>query len=219
MQHDGPAAVLCEWERFMTTIVGISGSLRRQSFNSALLRAAIEFIPAGSTLEIASIKDIPLYNGDDEAAEGIPEVVAKLKDKIAVADGLLLCTPEYNNSIPGVMKNAIDWLSRPPDDIGRVFSGKPVAVMGASPGPFGTLLAQNAWLSVLRTLRTQPWLVGRLIVSRAGTVFNASRNGVQRARRSDGRQSSRPAPRLRAGLRRIRREARVIVQAEQSVGY
>jgi chromate reductase, NAD(P)H dehydrogenase (quinone) len=155
----------------MTTIIGISGSLRRQSFNSALLRAGVALMPADTQLDIASIQDIPLYSGDVES-EGIPPAVSALKDRIASADGLLLCTPEYNNSIPGVMKNAIDWLSRPSDDIARVFGGKPVAVMGASPGPFGTQLSQNAWLPVLRTLRTQPWFAGRLMVSRASNVFN-----------------------------------------------
>ncbi len=156
----------------MSTIIGISGSLRRQSFNSSLLRAAVELMPAGVELDIAGIHEIPLYNGDVESEQGIPAAVSALKDRIAAADGLLLCTPEYNNSIPGVMKNAIDWLSRPPDDSARVFGGKPVAVMGASPGPFGTLLSQNAWLPVLRTLRMQPWFAGRLMVSRAGTVFD-----------------------------------------------
>jgi NAD(P)H-dependent FMN reductase len=81
-------------------------------------------------------------------------------------------TPEYNNSIPGVFKNAIDWLSRPPADIARVFGGRPVGVIGASPGGFGTILAQNAWLPVLRTLGAQFWPGGRLQVSRAGGVFN-----------------------------------------------
>jgi len=80
---------------------------------------------------------------------------------IAAADGLLLVTPEYNNSIPGVFKNAIDWLSRPPADISRVFGGKPVAIIGASPGGFGTILSQEAWLPVLRTLGTKPWFGGR----------------------------------------------------------
>jgi len=155
----------------MTVIVGISGSLRSASLNSALLRAAVGFAPSGTTIEIASIADIPLYNGDVES-QGIPGPVTELKDRIAAADALLLCTPEYNNSVPGVLKNAIDWLSRPPDDIARVFHDKPVAVMGASPGPFGTLLSQNAWLPILRTLRTRPWFAGRLTVSRAGTVFN-----------------------------------------------
>jgi chromate reductase, NAD(P)H dehydrogenase (quinone) len=97
-----------------------------------------------------------------------------LKERIVAADGLLLVTPEYNNSMPGVFKNAIDWLSRPSADIGRVFGGLPVAVMGASPGGFGTLLAQTAWLPVLKTLGTETWFGGRLQVSRAGDVFDAS---------------------------------------------
>lgn len=155
----------------MITLIGISGSLRRESLNSALLRAAAGMMPGSATLEIADIRNIPLYDGDVER-EGIPPSVTALKDRIASAHGLLLVTPEYNNSIPGVMKNVIDWLSRPPDDIARVFHGRPVAVMGASPGPYGTLLAQNAWLPVLRTLRTDPWFEGRLAVARAGTVFN-----------------------------------------------
>ncbi|RZI41987.1 NAD(P)H-dependent oxidoreductase [Herbaspirillum sp. HC18] len=156
----------------MTTIVGIAGSLRAASFNASLLRAAAGVMPDGAVLEIGSIKGIPLYDGDVEANEGIPETVTRLKDQIAAADGLLLVTPEYNNGIPGVFKNAIDWLSRPPADIPKVFGNRPVAVMGASPGGFGTILAQNAWLPVLRTLGTQPWFGGRLLVSRAGGVFN-----------------------------------------------
>jgi NAD(P)H-dependent FMN reductase len=157
----------------MSTLIGISGSLRRGSFNAALLRAATALMPAGSTLEFQSIADIPLYDGDLETAQGIPPAVTRLKDAIAAADGLLLATPEYNNGIPGVAKNAIDWLSRPASDIARVFGSKPAAVIGASPGGFGTLLAQNAWLPVLRTLGTDHWAGGRLLVSRAGTVFAA----------------------------------------------
>lgn len=158
----------------MITLIGISGSLRRQSFNTALLRAAAELMPEGSTLEIADISAIPLYNGDVESADGIPAVVTQLKDRIAASHGLLLSTPEYNNSIPGVLKNTIDWLTRPASDIPAVFGNRAVAVMGASPGPFGTLLSQNAWLPVLRTLRTRPWFEGRLMVSRAAGVFNES---------------------------------------------
>lgn len=134
----------------MTTIIGIAGSLRTGSINSAVLRAAAQFMPAGSTLEIASIKGIPLYDGDLEAQEGIPQPVTDLKDRIAAADGLLLATPEYNNSIPGVFKNAIDWLSRPSADIPRGFHNRSTAIIGASPSGFGTVLAQNAWLPVLR---------------------------------------------------------------------
>jgi chromate reductase len=157
----------------MITLVGISGSLRKGSFNSAVLRAAAELMPSDSALTIESIAGIPLYDGDEEAASGIPAPVARLKDAIAAADGLFLVSPEYNNSVPGVTKNAIDWLSRPPADIGRVFGGKPVAIAGASPGGFGTVLAQNAWLPVFKTLGADLWSGGRLLVSRAGGVVDA----------------------------------------------
>jgi NAD(P)H-dependent FMN reductase len=153
-------------------IVGISGSLRKGSYNTALLRAAVGLMPQGAELEIGSIAGIPLYDGDLEAAQGIPTAVQLLKNSIAEAQGLLLVTPEYNNSIPGVFKNAIDWLSRPSSDIAKVFGDRPVGVIGASPGGFGTILAQNAWLPVLRTLGTRPFFGGRLQVSRAGNVFN-----------------------------------------------
>jgi NAD(P)H-dependent FMN reductase len=156
----------------MTTIIGIAGSLRVGSFNYALLRAAVTLMPDGATLKIGSIKGIPLYDGDVEDREGIPAAVAALKDQIAAADGLLLVTPEYNNAMPGVFKNAIDWLTRPPADSARVFANRPVAVIGASPGGFGTILAQGAWLPVLRTLGTRPWFKGRLMVSRADSLFD-----------------------------------------------
>lgn len=157
----------------MTRILGISGSLRRGSFNTSLLRTAAESMPAGSELIIASIENIPLYNYDVEA-QGIPQAVTDLKKQIIDASGLLLATPEYNNSVPGVLKNTIDWLSRPATDIKIVFAGRPVAVMGASPGGFGTVLSQNAWLPILRTLQTRPWFGGRMMVSRAGSVFDAN---------------------------------------------
>jgi len=152
-------------------IVGISGSLRRASFNTSLLRNAVDLMPANAHLRIETIEGIPLYNADVEVADGIPSRVAELKRAIAESDGLLLATPEYNNSIPGVLKNAIDWLSRPPSDIKTVFGNKPVAVMGASPGGFGTILSQSAWLPVLRTLGTTLFS-GRLLVSRAHAVFD-----------------------------------------------
>jgi NAD(P)H-dependent FMN reductase len=156
----------------MATILGLSGSLRRGSFNTMLLRAAVELQPAGTTIDIASIRGIPLYDADVEAAEGIPAAVLELKARISAADGLLIATPEYNNSIPGVLKNAVDWLSRPGTDIPRVFGGLPVAIIGATPGAGGTILAQAAWLPVLRTLGTAPWFGSRLIVSTAGNVFD-----------------------------------------------
>lgn len=156
----------------MSKIVGIAGSLRSGSYNAALLRVAVDVVPAGSTLQIATIKGIPLYDGDVEQKGGIPQAVQDLKNQITACDGVLLATPEYNNSMPGVFKNAIDWLSRPPADIPRVFGNRPIALIGASPGGFGTVLSQNAWLPVLRTLGMRPWFGGRLMVSRAGSVFN-----------------------------------------------
>lgn len=156
----------------MATIVGLCGSVRRASFNRMLLRAVAEAAPPGTSVEIASIREIPLYDGDLEAERGIPTPVQQLKDRIAAADGLLIVTPEYNNSIPGVLKNAIDWLSRPPVDIPRVFHRRPVAVIGATPGGGGTALAQAAWLPVLRTLGMLPWFEGRLMISGAGKVFD-----------------------------------------------
>jgi len=156
------------------TILGLSGSLRRASFNSGLLRAAADVAPEGVTIQIGSIREVPLYDGDLEAASGLPTAVRELQSQLGAADALLLVTPEYNNGIPGVLKNAIDWLSRG-EGLG-LFVGKPVAVIGASPGGFGTILAQNHWLPVLRTLKTDLWTQGRLMVSRAESLFDDQGN-------------------------------------------
>ena len=157
----------------MIKILGVAGSLRRGSFNAALLRAATELMPEGATLSTGTIHGIPLYDFDVEQ-QGIPPAVKLLKEQLAAADGLLLVTPEYNNSIPGVFKNAIDWLSRPPADVPRLFKGRPVTLIGASPGNFGTVGAQRAWLPVLRTLQTRPWFGAPLYVSGAAKVFDES---------------------------------------------
>jgi chromate reductase, NAD(P)H dehydrogenase (quinone) len=172
----------------MPALLGISGSLRAGSFNTALLRAAAGLLPAGCTLEVATLHGIPLYDGDAEARDGVPAAVQALKDRVAGCDGLLLATPEYNNGVPGVLKNAIDWLSRPASDIARVFGDRPVAVLGASPGGFGTVLAQNAWLPTLRTLGTRPWFGGRLMVARAGQVFDADGQMVDEKMRAQLQQ-------------------------------
>ena len=118
----------------MTTLIGLSGSLRRGSFNTALLRAASALLPPDASLDLRTLHGIPLYDADVETGEGIPASVVTLKEAIVSADGVLLATPEYNNGIPGVFKNAIDWLSRPADDIKRIFGSKPIALIGASPG-------------------------------------------------------------------------------------
>ena len=158
----------------MTRILGISGSLRAGSFNTALLHAAQEEA-SGSEIEFdaATLHGIPLYDGDAEARDGEPEAVAALKQRILASDGVLLVTPEYNNGIPGVFKNAIDWLSRGTPDIPAVFGGRPFALIGASPGGFGTVMSQAHWLPVLKTLGVQLWAGNRLMVSRAGQAFDA----------------------------------------------
>jgi chromate reductase, NAD(P)H dehydrogenase (quinone) len=158
----------------MHTVLGLAGSLRAGSYNAALLRAAAEVAPSDLALEIGSIRGIPLYDGDVEKANGIPVEVVRLKESVVRCEALLLVTPEYNNSIPGVFKNAIDWLSRPPADIARVFGNRPVALMGASPGYFGTKLAQTAWLPVLRTLGARVYFGESLHVSRAAQAFDTS---------------------------------------------
>ena len=156
----------------MVNLVGIAGSTRKNSLNSFLLRAAAANAPDGVTIEIGTIRGIPLYDGDEESATGIPSAVSVLKELVAKSDGLLLVTPEYNHSIPGVFKNAIDWMTRPPADAARVFTGRPVALMGATPGQGGTMLAQAAWSPVLRALGMAPWFGAKLHVSGANKVFD-----------------------------------------------
>ena len=157
----------------MTRILGISGSLRAGSFNTALLRAAADVAGDGIEVEVATLHGIPLYDGDAEAQDGEPAAVTTLKKKIIASDGVLLVTPEYNNGIPGVFKNGIDWLSRGKPDIPAVFGDKPFALVGASPGGFGTILSQNHWLPVLKTLGVRLWAGQKLMVSRAGSAFDA----------------------------------------------
>jgi chromate reductase len=119
-------------------ILGIAGSLRRGSFNAATLRAAQALAPDGMTIDSFDIGQFPLYN-EDVRQQGFPPVVEDLRNRIKAADGLLIVTPEYNYSIPGVLKNAIDWASRPPE---QPFDGKPIGIMGASGGVLGTARAQ-----------------------------------------------------------------------------
>jgi chromate reductase len=121
-------------------ILGFAGSLRRGSLNRALLRAAAERAPDGMRIDIFDLVEVPLYNGDVEA-EGDPEGVRRLKAAISAADGVLMATPEYNHGVPGVMKNAVDWASRPPRD--APLNGKPVGLIGASPGMTGTARGQS----------------------------------------------------------------------------
>lgn len=119
-------------------LLGISGSLRKNSLNTAALRACQDLLPAGVTLSLFDIAAIPLYN-EDVREQGFPLAVQQFREQIAAADALIFATPEYNYSIPGVLKNAIDWASRPPE---QPFENKPIALIGATPGGLGTSRSQ-----------------------------------------------------------------------------
>ncbi|MCG2591723.1 NAD(P)H-dependent oxidoreductase [Ramlibacter sp. XY19] len=150
-------------------VLGISGSLRKGSYNSMALRAAQKLAPEGVTVEIADISRIPMYN-DDVRAAGEPAEVAALKAQIRAADAVLLVTPEYNFSIPGVLKNTLDWMSRPPEP---PFDGKPVAIMGASPGPVGTARVQYDLRKVLVFMNTFTVNKPEVFISNCAAKFNA----------------------------------------------
>jgi chromate reductase, NAD(P)H dehydrogenase (quinone) len=155
-------------------VLGVSGSLRKNSFNSAALHAAQALAPQGMSIKIAEIGDFPLYNEDVRAA-GFPAPVERFRSEIAAADALLFVTPEYNFSVPGVLKNAIDWASRPPN---QPFSEKPVALMGASGGPVGTARAQYHLRQVLYGLNA--FLVNKpeVFIGQAPTKFDEAGNLV-----------------------------------------
>lgn len=155
----------------MTRILILSGSLRAASCNTLLAHAATALLPEGASAEVATLHGIPLYDGDVEEREGMPPAVLALKQKVLAADGLLLATPEYNSGMPGVLKNGLDWLSRA--DRQAVFRGRPVGLMGATPGGFGTLGAQAAWLPVLKALAMQVYSGGTLYLSRVHTALDA----------------------------------------------
>ena len=158
----------------MTHIVALAGSLRSGSYNLALARTCADLAPTGCRIDVATPRGIPVYDGDLEAESGLPEAVETLKERIVAADGVILATPEYNQGVPGVFKNTIDWLSRPPADIARVFRERPVALCGASAGRNGTRAAQYAWLATLRTLGVQLWNGGQLYLASAGDRIDAT---------------------------------------------
>jgi chromate reductase, NAD(P)H dehydrogenase (quinone) len=153
-------------------ILGIAGSLRKGSFNRAALRAAQQLAPEGASIESFDLEGIPLFNQDLEAQ--VPARVAELKAKVRAADAVLLVTPEYNYSIPGVLKNAIDWGSRPPVD--NCWNGKPVAIMGASPGRLGTARAQSHLRQVFVFLNMFPVNQPEVLISSARDKFDAEGN-------------------------------------------
>jgi chromate reductase len=150
-------------------ILGLSGSLRSGSHNTALLRAAAMSLPSGAELEVYDgLRDLPAYDADLDTPETEPDSVARLRAAIAQADGVLIATPEFNGSIPGALKNALDWASRPfPDNAMR---GKPVAVVGASTGLFGAVWAQAETRKVLGIIGADV-LDGELPVGQASGAF------------------------------------------------
>ena len=157
-------------------ILGLGGSLRKASFNRALLDEAAALAPDGTELDLSQVGvagALPLFDQDIVDRDGPPAGVVRLKDALQAADGLLIATPEYNWGIPGFLKNAIDWASRPAGDIPRVFGDLPVALIGAG-GAGGTRLAQNAWLAVFRHLRMRPWAGHALYLDRARERFDAN---------------------------------------------
>jgi chromate reductase len=153
------------------SVLGIAGSLRAGSFNRGLIRAAAELAPAGMEVHLFErFAEIPLFNEDVEA-KGDPEPVVAFKTAIRAADALLIATPEYNYSIPGVLKNAIDWASRPAAN--SVLAGKPAAIVGATPGPQGTARAQTVLRQSFVFTQTCAMLRPELYLPRAHEKFDA----------------------------------------------
>lgn len=157
--------------RSTVQILGIVGSLRGGSHNLALLRAVQEVLPEGMRLEIVTLHDIPPYNADVQG-QGDPEVVLDLKQRIADADAVLIASPEYNYSIPGVLKNAVDWVSRPPKL--SPLRKKPVGIIGASSGESGTMRGQLALRQVFVFLDSYVMAQPELRVTNAGQRFDES---------------------------------------------
>src|SRR5207249_1752785 len=165
------------------TVLAICGSLRKGSYNKAALRTAIEEKPPGMSIETADIGSIPLYN-EDVRALGFPPPVEKLRAQIAAADALLIVTPEYNYSMPGVLKNAIDWASRPPD---QPLNGKPLAIMGAAQGGLGSARAQYHLRQTCVFTNMLPLNKPEVFIARAQEKFDAhgrltdeaARRGIQ----------------------------------------
>jgi chromate reductase len=150
-------------------VVGIAGSLRRGSLNRALIQAAVELAPVALEIVPHGLSDVPLYNGDVEAA-GVPQGVYELRVAVRKADAILIATPEYNHSVPGVLKNAIDWLSRP--SIDSALNRKPCGIVGASPGMTGTARAQSQLRQALVFTHTYAMLRPEVLVAQANTKFD-----------------------------------------------
>lgn len=152
-------------------VVGIVGSVRKESYNRKLLQAAVELAPESMDLELLEITDIPIFN-EDILDSGAPESVLVFKEKIGIADAFLLATPEYNWAVPGPLKNAIDWASRPIAT--SPLQGKPAAIMGASTGPFGTVRVQLQWRQIFAYTNTYLLPQPQVVVNFAEQKFDAN---------------------------------------------
>jgi chromate reductase, NAD(P)H dehydrogenase (quinone) len=159
-------------DQSLIRIAGISGSLRQGSYNTAALKAAIALALEGMVIEPVSIGDLPLYDEDLRQA-GYPPAVEALRAALAAADAILIVTPEYNYSVPGVLKNAIDWASRPPN---QPFEDKPVAIMGASPGLLGTARAQYHLRQMLVFLNAHPINKPEVMITQCASKFDEAGN-------------------------------------------
>jgi len=165
-------------------ILGIAGSLRRDSYNRATLRAAMELAPEGASIETFELNDIPAFNQDDE--QNPPAKVVELKQRIREVDAILFVTPEYNYSVPGVLKNAIDWASRPYGD--SAWNGKPAAIMGASVGAIGTARAQYHLRQMMVFLNMFPVNQPEVMIGNASERFDAQGNLTDEAAKGFIRQ-------------------------------
>lgn len=156
-------------------VAGICGSLRRASYNAGLLRVAASRAPEGMAIEILDISAFPLYNADIEA-EGYPEAVSEVRERVRELDGILFSSPEYNYGVSGVLKNAIDWISRPPAT--SPLFGKPVAFMGASTGYAGTLRAQMAYRQEWHFFRAPVFSQAEMILPFAATACDENSDPI-----------------------------------------
>jgi chromate reductase, NAD(P)H dehydrogenase (quinone) len=163
-------------------VLAISGSLRQASFNTALLRTAIDLAPAGMVIETAEIGDLPLYD-EDVRAKGLPDPVQRFRDHVARAEGILVATPEYNYSVPGVLKNAIDWASRPPQ---QPFAGKALGIMSASSGLSGAMRAQYHLRQIAVTLDLHVMNKPEIFVRSAGEKITDGRLSDEATRKVVG---------------------------------
>jgi chromate reductase, NAD(P)H dehydrogenase (quinone) len=161
-------------------VLGLSGSLRRASYNTALLRAAQDLAPEGTQIEIHDLASIPMYN-DDVRLAGYPDEVGRFREAIRDADAVLIASPEYNRSVPGVLKNAIDWASRRPD---QPFAGKPLAIMGVSNGALGAAFANHHLRQIFVFMDARMVNGPEVMVGGAKDKFDAAGNLVDEATRS-----------------------------------